>query len=313
LDGEADAMHGPQKDREREGDGVITATELYNYIRDQIEPQTLAVNERQRQTPSFFPLRGHDKGEFMFLHPHHRLNLPAMDASESPYKGLQSFDEKDAHLFYGRERVVQALRERTEQQATRLIVVTGASGTGKSSVIKAGLLPQLRAAGLTILPVMRPSEHPEAALAQALEGAPVGSVLIVDQMEELVTRCGNAQERERFEQRLAELLSMHGPVEKLIITVRSDFEPHFLAGPLEPFWTRARFSVPPFSAAELRDVIEMPALQAAMIFEPPDLVDQMIDDERADEGDQIERSADARQERLGQRPPGGLVARADPA
>ena len=54
-------------------------------------------------------------------------------------------------------------------------------------------------------------------------------------------------------------------------------------------------------------------LRVAVLAPVSAVVDQMIDDERADEGDQIERSADARQERLGQRPPGGLVPRADPA
>lgn len=274
LDGEADAL----RHKEREGDGVITASEIYGYIRDEIEPQSLAVNEKQRQTPSFFPLRGHDKGEFMFLHPRHRLNLPRMDESESPYKGLQSFDEKDAHLFYGRERVVQALRERAARSDARLIVITGPSGTGKSSVIKAGLLPQLRAAGLHILPVLRPGEHPVAALEKALDGAPAGAVLCIDQMEELVTRCSEAEQRQRFQQRLADALDGPGALAKLVITVRSDFEPQFIQGPLKAHWIAARFTVPPFSAAELRDVIEMPALQASMIFDPPKLVDQMIDE-----------------------------------
>ncbi|MGH7601141.1 MAG: caspase family protein, partial [bacterium] len=70
LKGEADIKVG------QEGDGVITATELYAYIRDQIEPATIKESQKLRQTPGFFPLRKHDKGEFIFLHPRHRLNLP---------------------------------------------------------------------------------------------------------------------------------------------------------------------------------------------------------------------------------------------
>ena len=88
LAGDADFRTG------REGDGVITATEVYAYVRDRVEPETLDAGQGKRQTPGFFPLRKHDKGEFVFLHPKHRLNLPPIPA-RSPYKGLQSFDEAD--------------------------------------------------------------------------------------------------------------------------------------------------------------------------------------------------------------------------
>ena len=69
LAGDADFRTG------REGDGVITATEVYAYVRDRVEPETLGEGQSKRQTPGFFPLRNHDKGEFIFLHPKHRLNL----------------------------------------------------------------------------------------------------------------------------------------------------------------------------------------------------------------------------------------------
>ena len=159
LAGEADIRNG------REGDGVITATEVYAYVRDRVEPETLDAGQSRRQTPGFFPLRKHDKGEFVFLHPNHRLNLPPIP-TRSPYKGLQSFDESDRSLFYGRDRAIAELQARCD--AVRLLVVSGASGTGKSSVVKAGLLPLLREAGHHMLPVMRPGLHPLAALEQAL-------------------------------------------------------------------------------------------------------------------------------------------------
>ena len=135
-------------------------------------------------------MRKHDKGEFIFLHPKHRLNLPPMPA-RSPYKGLQSFDESDKSLFYGRDRAIRELQARCD--SVRLLVVSGASGTGKSSVVKAGLLPLLREAGHRILPVIRPGLHPLAALERALTevgaaGTPK-AVLLIDQFEELITRC----------------------------------------------------------------------------------------------------------------------------
>ena len=182
LAGEADFRTG------REGDGVITATEVYAYVRDRVEPETLDAGQNKRQTPGFFPLRNHDKGEFIFLHPKHRLNLPR-NTERSPYKGLQSFDESDKDLFYGRDRAIRELQARCE--AVRLLVVSGASGTGKSSVVKAGLLPLLREAGHRILPVMRPGLHPLAALEQALTEVGTGTpkaVLLIDQFEEIITQ-----------------------------------------------------------------------------------------------------------------------------
>lgn len=268
LAGEADVRQGS------EGDGVITATEIYAYIRDRIEPATLQHGARMRQTPSFFPLKGHDKGEFMFLHPRHRLNLPPMEG-KSPYKGLSSFDEDDRHLFYGRDRVVADLASKAADPAQRLIVVTGPSGTGKSSVIKAGLLPQLRQAGLAVL-LMRPGEHPLKALDACLGAGSDPAVLIVDQFEELITRCADPAERAAFDARLHALLQDGGRVSRLVITVRSDFEPQLNGGALKAAWLTGRFTVPPFSLDELREVIVMPTVQQVMIFDPPELVDQIL-------------------------------------
>jgi hypothetical protein len=80
---------------DQEGDGVITATELYSYIRDQIEPATIQESQKQRQTPGFFPLKKHDKGEFIFLHPRHRLNLPPIP-SAIPIKACNHLMKKIA-------------------------------------------------------------------------------------------------------------------------------------------------------------------------------------------------------------------------
>ena len=272
LAGDADFRTG------REGDGVITATEVYAYVRDRVEPATLDVGQNKRQTPGFFPLRKHDKGEFVFLHPKHRLNLPR-NAERSPYKGLQSFDESDKELFYGRDRAIRELQTRCD--AVRLLVVSGASGTGKSSVVKAGLLPLLREAGYRILPVMRPGVHPLAALEQALTGAEAGSpkaVLLIDQFEEVITRCTDENERKAFMARLRQVVDDEARIHRVIITVRSDFEPQVSAGDLKADWNAGRCTVPPFSLEELQEVIVMPTMQEVLIFDPPELVDEIVGD-----------------------------------
>jgi len=94
-----------------------------------------------------------------------------------PYKGLASFDQDDAAYFFGRERLVGELAARTVQVG--LLGVVGASGSGKSSVVAAGLLPSLRAG---LLPgseqwtqaAMRPGEHPMQELRRTVGGLAIG-------------------------------------------------------------------------------------------------------------------------------------------
>jgi Caspase domain len=116
------------------GDGVTTATDLYIYLRDRIEPVTDGI--RHRQTPGLWPLKKHDKGEYIFLTLEHELNLPPappLDESKNPYRGLQSFEEEQSDLFFGRQALTQELGNFVSRQP--LSVVLGASGSGKSSAV----------------------------------------------------------------------------------------------------------------------------------------------------------------------------------
>ena len=106
LAGEADFRTG------REGDGVITATEVYAYVRDRVEPETLDAGQSRRQTPGFFPLRKHDKGEFVFLHP----EAPAEPAADSVAQSLQGA----AVLRRGRPVAVLRARPRDSRAAGAL-------------------------------------------------------------------------------------------------------------------------------------------------------------------------------------------------
>ena len=184
--GDADLV---PKDR---GDGVITATELYLYLRQQVEVQA-EEQASHEQTPGLWPLNKHRKGEFIFLAPGHPLNLPpAPDLTDelNPYRGLKSYDQQHAPLFFGREDEIKALTALVDRQP--FLAVLGASGTGKSSLVKAGVLPRLEVRsddfsrpapaeatevattndGYRVLPPMRPTDHPVQALVALLHAEP---------------------------------------------------------------------------------------------------------------------------------------------
>ncbi len=271
LDGDADVVPAGT------GDGVITATELYSYLRDVVETETIA--HAIRQSPSIFNLSRHDKGEFIFLHPNHRFNLPPTP-DRNPFMGLSSYNEEDASLFYGRDRVVETLHCKVLKQP--LIVVSGASGTGKSSVIKAGVLPALRQSGYHILPIIRPGKEPLQTILTELPDfdqqiAKGPTVLVIDQYEELITQCLRPEERQAFEQKMADALKAH-PDLRIVLSIRSDFEPQFESEILAPWWQAGRYVVPSFSLEEIREIITKPATQAVLFYEPEELVEALSEE-----------------------------------
>ena len=73
---------------------------------------------------------------------------------DSPYRGLAAFEEQDAEFFFGRETATAEVLERMDRHldGAGLVVVSGASGAGKSSLLRAGVLPRIRGAGLASLP-----------------------------------------------------------------------------------------------------------------------------------------------------------------
>ena len=109
-----------------------------------------------------------------------RVRVPLADEppapGEPPFKGLEFFDERDAEIFFGREQLTETLVQqiRTNQF---LAVIVGASGSGKSSIVRAGVVPALRRTVALperrhdVIYVLTPTAHPLEALALALTRA----------------------------------------------------------------------------------------------------------------------------------------------
>ncbi|WP_172629166.1 trypsin-like peptidase domain-containing protein, partial [Streptomyces sp. NL15-2K] len=104
-----------------------------------------------------------------YLIPARRLapGEPETPDGTGPFKGLLRFEEEDAHLFHGREQDAQSLAEAVRERP--LVLLTGQSGTGKSSVLRAGLLPRLRAAdAVVVVRTPREADDPAELLGEAL-------------------------------------------------------------------------------------------------------------------------------------------------
>jgi Caspase domain/NACHT domain len=284
------------------GDGVITATELYLYIEERL--QTAAIEAGTRQTPRLWPLSKHEEGEFIFLVPGAEVNLPKADPltfDRNPWKGLAAYDKADAKLFFGREAPIAALKSAVDEKP--FVAVLGASGTGKSSLVRAGVVPLLESdSRWHVLPTVRPGTAPLEELGRQVAtlspgaapktGDGIASVvsawcasnpgrrllLVVDQCEELVTMARAATAREAVTTLLARLLDAHPLQLTVVITLRSDFEPQFDRSALEARWKDGRYVVPPMSRADLKAVIERPASERVLYFDPPALVETLLDD-----------------------------------
>ena len=286
------------------GDGVITTTELFLYIEDRFVAPL--PGSGLKQTPLLWPMRKHDKGQFVFLVPCRTLDLPAnpaLDANANPWRGLKPYEASHAELFFGRSRASEALLERASRD--RFVIVTGPSGIGKSSLVRAGLLPRIVRDDTAPPVVFRPGSEPFQAVASALRAAnaigdiPGGEIgtardifaawieakkdggrylLVIDQLEELLTMSLDPASTAEFLTVLAKEFA--DPASKLCVvcTVRSEFEPRFAQSALGTHWNAARFLVSQMSRAELRRVVEGPANVRVVRFESEALMDRLVDE-----------------------------------
>ncbi|MEU7576648.1 hypothetical protein AB0B50_03465 [Streptomyces sp. NPDC041068] len=217
-----------------------------------------------------------------------------------PYVGLAAFQPEDSAWFFGREQLTDDLVHRV--RARRFLAVFGASGSGKSSLLRAGLLPRVHdapdAKGLTVL--FAPGAHPLEECAARLAAVSGGSatalrrdlatdpralhltvlkalvdqppdaelLLVVDQFEEVFALCSDAEERTRF---ITALLTAAGAANsrtRAVLGVRADFYARCAQHPdLVEALRDAQFLVGPMTTDELRRAISRPAARAACTVE----------------------------------------------
>ena len=258
---------------------------------------------------------------------------------DSPYRGLGAFDERDAAFFFGRETAATQVLERMSRQLDDAgpLVVSGVSGAGKSSLLRAGVVPRIRGGGLASASgaahwpclLFTPAHAPldelavrvaslagadastvrrgldadpagfaltahQAALTQA--GGPPGDhggprpglqqrlLLVVDQFEQLFTRCPDEQQRQNFITALhAAATARHGaeqaPAALVVLAVRADFEARCADYPQLADAIQYRYLLTSMTELELRMAITEPAKMAGSSVDD-DLVDVLLQEVR---------------------------------
>ena len=239
---------------------------------------------------------------------------PAGEAQHCPYRGLETFDEEHAEFFFGRERDIQRLLEKLKN--TRFVAVLGASGSGKSSLTRAGLIPALKQGALPqsenwTISVLTPGSQPLTALAAHLAHVCPAEqilqrtldhliedqrtlylavavslvnkksgriVLLIDQFEEVFTLCKDERERAQFLANLVYASSVPEGQCMVLLTMRADFLPKCAGFPdLAARVAAEQFLVSPMDADMLRQAIEEPARRVGLCFEPG-VVDKILND-----------------------------------
>ena len=244
-------------------------------------------------------------------------DIPVFDdvIPPNPYQGLAAFEEEDADFFFGQENFINKLVEVTQNQP--LVGIIGPSGSGKSSVVFAGLIPKLRQQGNWLIEVFRPGKEPFLALASALvrqlepeagetqflrESVGLASdfqqgritvqqvisrilernpgkqlLLVADQLEELYTLCPVKEEQERFANELLAAITQENIT--VVFTLRADFYGYVLS--YRPFRDALQEYTPQLLSSmkreELQAAIELPAQKLEVQLEEQ-LTQRILDD-----------------------------------
>ena len=203
--------------------------------------------------------------------PARRMALRA--GGDAPYRGLASFEREDAPWFFGREKVIQRLFE-LDRGASLPLIVVGPSGSGKSSLLRAGLMAQLTGPVALFVPTATPAADFAAVVASLPASSGVagasGSLgskpryVIVDQFEAVFTRCQDEEQRQAFIRVVGDLAE----TATVILALRADFYDQALRYPVLAAALQARQVVlGPMTADQVRRAIVEPARRAHLEVE----------------------------------------------
>lgn len=229
----------------------------------------------------------------------------------NPYRGLAPFEAEHRALFFGRSTEIRGVVER--MRAEPLVIVAGDSGVGKSSLCRAGVLPQITDGALGdgrryVTAALVPGKHPLQALAAAITtagasisgqeceelalamrrdpaalgaalrralGPEAGVLIFVDQLEELRT-LSDPEEASHFAQAVARL-DVIAAGARVLMTVRGDFLTYLAALPgLGEELSRALYLLRPLSPEAMREAIVGPARRKGVTFESEALLDELV-------------------------------------
>lgn len=230
--------------------------------------------------------------------------IPLEAPRSNPYRGLRFFDEKDSDVFFGRESLVSEVLDRLAS-GPGLVSIVGPSGSGKSSVARAGVVPRLRREGVAVA-IMQPGIAPVWELAGTLDRAGFGSrpsllrgfetdarslagatrrpiVLVVDQFEEIFT-LADPGVTARFCELIAHAIRAADSHLRVITTLRADHYDRPLAIPvLADLFVDSVVHMRPMSPPELEEAVVEPARAVGASVEPG-LLAQLVSDMREEPG-----------------------------
>jgi formylglycine-generating enzyme required for sulfatase activity len=292
--------------------GIREDIDQYSRIRDKVSGLTSTLKDMNTLTPEM-----HRDSDFSEIYAEIEKRMAGAsgllkpESGESPYMGLRYFDTSDAELFYGRETLTNELLARVQKEF--FLAIVGASGSGKSSVARAGLIPAWknenagRGAIHIVTPTARPLESLGASLTRESESVTATStlmddmqkdarslrlyvkkmlsnsgetnlLLVVDQFEEVFTLCKDPVERKAFIENLLSLVDGEHHAAQVILTLRADFyhqcaEYEGLRQALE----KHQAYIGAMTQDELREAIIQPAEKNGWDFQPG-LVDLILRD-----------------------------------
>jgi len=237
-----------------------------------------------------------------------------------PYKGLDVFEEEDADLFFGREKLVDDLVGRVK--GSRTVFITGPSGSGKSSLVRAGLIHTLKHGQIKnserwLYATLKPGREPIAELARVAsilagstnaedeirakamkdqtifarwcdislkEGRDKRVVLFIDQFEEVFTQINAEAERIAFLNLLTHAANTENGRVIVLFSMRSDFVSNCASYPdLNALLNKQFIQIGAMQPGELVSAIALPALRVGLRIDP-DLVAQIVNDMEGEPG-----------------------------